>query len=96
MTIKSGIYEQLINTLLQHLLEEFSHELFVEKEKADQAELPHILAHYLFKILNSGLACIKGTDKEKKQIQICNKLRIYWCISLFDAKTDYTLVWKLT
>ncbi|GAK56013.1 superfamily II DNA/RNA helicase [Candidatus Vecturithrix granuli] len=72
--IRSGIYEQLINTLLHYQLEEFSHELLVEKEKADQAELPYILSRYLCKAINTGLKGIKGTDKENKQIQLCNKI----------------------
>ena len=81
--IRSGIYEQLINTLLHRQLEEFSHDLFVEKEKADQTELPHILAHYLFRTIKTNLECIKGADKEKKQIQLCNKV-----IELLANETD--------
>ena len=74
MSVKSGIYEQLINALLQQQLEEVDPHVFIEKEQADQAELANILARYLFKILYKGLECLKGTNKENKQIQLCNDI----------------------
>ena len=37
MSVKSGIYEQLINALLQQQLEEFDPLVFIEKEQAESS-----------------------------------------------------------
>ena len=45
-----------------------------KKSKQNQAELANILARYLSKIIKSGLECLKGTNKEDKQIRLCNDI----------------------
>jgi superfamily II DNA or RNA helicase/HKD family nuclease len=74
MSIKPGLYEQLITDALQQELGQLDSRLEITRSKLDAGESHFILAQYLGQNISHLLARITGTDKLQKQIEVCNKL----------------------
>ncbi len=74
MSIKPGLYEQLITDALQQELGQLDPRLEITRSKLDAGESHFILAQYLGQNISHLLSRITGTDKLQKQIEVCNKL----------------------
>ena len=85
MSIKPGLYEQLITEALQQDLVQLDSRLAITRSKLDPEESHFVLAQYLGQNLSHLLSKITGKDKLQKQIEVCNKL-----IALASTATDQT------
>lgn len=75
--MKTGLYEQIVNTYLSNRLDKIdnNHKLLCELNDSDSNDY---LSQYLFRVLSQGLSEVKGTEnglsKIEKQIDICNEI----------------------
>jgi len=71
--MKPGLYEQVINRLLDTHLSDKRYK--VETEKIEEEESPKILSRYLAEIIEKGLSNLKDSGADiLKQIELCNKI----------------------
>jgi len=71
--MKPGLYEQVINRLLDTHLSDKRYK--VETEKIEEEESPKILSKYLAEILEKGLYNLKDNCADiNRQIELCNKI----------------------
>ncbi len=84
--LKYGIYEEVINTELLHILNQYNNKN-IEKKDIDYAESSLILANYLHNIIRNGLEYITSNDNDSsnidKKVEIVNKI-----INLLAQYTD--------
>ena len=78
MQILTGIYEQVINQVIDNELKEVDlNENIIEKTPIDSAEAQHILAEYLAQVIEKGLIRIREEykdDSKDAQIKACNEI----------------------
>ncbi|MCY6369409.1 DUF3427 domain-containing protein [Clostridium ganghwense] len=76
MTLKNGIYEQIINKLIDDKITASKDTKIINKENIDQAESSKILAAYLEEVTRKALSYVKKSSGNKvlNQVGICNKL----------------------
>ena len=73
--MNEGLYEQLINKLIETKLDGLdTQKYFIEKKTIDKSEASIILSRYLSNTIRIALDHLKGDDKLEKQIQISNKV----------------------
>lgn len=73
--MNEGLYEQLINKLIETKLDGLdTQKYFIEKKTIDKSEASIILSRYLSNTIRIALDQLKGDDKLEKQIQISNKV----------------------
>lgn len=73
--IQQGIYEQLINRLVESKLNELNTDRFyIAKKQIDKIEAGKTLSLYLFEVVNFALNSIVGDNSLTKQIDISNKI----------------------
>ena len=76
IVMKNGIYEQVINRLVNSQLN--SNKIKIIKEQIEKEESPKIFARYLAEIIENGLSNIKDCSEDlTKQIETCNKIIDY-------------------
>ena len=70
-----GLYEQLINKIIDAKLNSLDSEKFyIYKTQIDKTEASRILSRYLSSIINIALQQLKGEDSIEKQITLSNKI----------------------
>ncbi|WP_297086093.1 DEAD/DEAH box helicase [uncultured Draconibacterium sp.] len=70
-----GLYEQLINKLIDSKLNELDkNEFHIKETKVDKSEASKVLSHYLIERIQFALSLISGDDSIEKQIEISNKI----------------------
>jgi superfamily II DNA or RNA helicase len=70
-----GLYEQLINRIIQTKLNELNkNEYFIKETNIDKNEASRILSLYLSGVIQFALDIISGEDRIEKQIQLSNKI----------------------
>jgi len=78
MQILTGIYEQVINQVIDNELKEVDlNENIIDKTAIDSAEAQHILAEYLAQVIEKGLMRIREEykdDSKDAQIKACNEI----------------------
>ncbi len=75
MTLKKGIYEQVINKALNREIEKNISELDIYKEDIEYTDSSRILSQYLSYIIKKGLNYYKSSKEDViKQIDISNRL----------------------
>ena len=78
MQILAGIYEQVINQVIDNELKEIDlDENIIDKTSIDSAEAQHILSEYLAQVIEKGLLRIREQykdDSKYAQIKACNEI----------------------
>lgn len=75
MKLKPGLYEQLINTLIDGALKNLPVEHYKQvTEKIDAVEAHIILSKYLQKITQKSLRSLRAENRLEKQVELCNKI----------------------
>lgn len=78
MQILTGIYEQVINQVIDNELKEIDlNENIIDKTSIDSAEAQHILSEYLAQVIEKGLIRIREQyrdDSKHAQINACNEI----------------------
>lgn len=75
MTLENGLYEQLINKLIENRLEIAGRDSYhIYETKLDKYEAATYLSQYLSKIIRFALNEIKEKDRTIKQIELSNKI----------------------
>lgn len=70
-----GLYEQLINKLIDSKLKNIDRNVFYIKETViDKAEASRVLSQYLSNVIRFALTLISGENSIEKQIEISNKI----------------------
>jgi superfamily II DNA or RNA helicase len=73
--IKDGLYEALINQLLQNRLDELGKDQYhINEIKVDKAEASKVLSNYTINIIHQALSQVTGDNPIEKQIDICNNI----------------------
>ncbi|QSO49291.1 DEAD/DEAH box helicase family protein [Alicyclobacillus mengziensis] len=73
--IRPGLYEQIINRLIQRDLAELDEmEFYVERGPIDDAESTILLAQYMEQVLRVALDTTRGEDSLRKRVELCNQL----------------------
>ena len=71
----NGIYEQLINKLIESELKTVDREQFFVKESAIEiSEASKLLSQYLSEVINCALGLITGENSIEQQIEVSNKI----------------------
>ncbi|MBN1499514.1 MAG: hypothetical protein JW982_05140 [Spirochaetes bacterium] len=71
--MKTGIYEQIINQLIETYLNDSNYK--IDTEKLNENESPKILSQYIAKIIETGLNNLNDTGYDiYEQIKLCNKI----------------------
>ncbi|CAG0994661.1 Putative DNA repair helicase RadD [Methanosarcinales archaeon] len=71
----NGIYEQLINKLIESKLKTVDREQFFVKESAiEKSEVSKLLSQYLSEVINCALNLITDENSIEKQIEVSNKI----------------------
>ena len=82
--VKSGIYEQVLNSLISKQIDSSSH--IVKTGPIDSAEAARVLAMYLSQVIEQGLCIIKDNGgRIDDQISLCNSLIDTIVLSAGDA-----------
>lgn len=98
--MKSGLYEEIISTLLSQNISESAK--YADIERLDVSDSHDYLAQYLYKVLANGLAQIKpasGLSKEKdkqqskldQQIAVCNEIINVLTAKNLDSLDTFTI-----
>ena len=75
MTLKTGLYEQLINMLLDSAVKKLSDGYYeIQKEKIDEAEAHVVLSKYLQIVIQQSLRSLPVERRLEKQIETCNQI----------------------
>ncbi len=75
--LSSGIYEELINKLIQKKLNTIKKDdYYIKTTKIDKSEASIILTQYLSKVIKFALDLLSGEDSIEKQITLINKIII--------------------
>ncbi len=75
MTLKTGLYEQLINMLLDSAVKKLSDGHYeIQKEKIDEAEAHVVLSKYLQIVIQQSLRSLPVERRLEKQIETCNQI----------------------
>lgn len=73
--LKPGIYEKLIDTLLEGALRELPAERYgAASERIDHAESHAILSRYLQKIIRRALRSLPAEDRLERQVELTNRI----------------------
>lgn len=85
MSLKNGIYEQVINKLITEEITALQDTKIINKDNIEEAESNKILAAYLQEVTRKALSYVKKESGSKvlNQVAICNKL-----ISLLREETE--------
>lgn len=85
MSLKNGIYEQVINKLITEKITALQDTKIINKDNIEESESNKILAAYLQEVTRKALSYVKkgSGSKVSNQVAICNKL-----ISLLIEETD--------
>ncbi len=88
-----GLYEQLINKLIESKLNDLDRNAFHIKESAiDKTEASRVLSQYLVEKIRLALSLISGDDSIEKQIEISNKIIFLLRNELNDADFEGDLI----
>ena len=74
MKIKPGLYEQLVTERLLQEIDRLEPPLKAVCDKLDPEESPFVMGQYLGQSISHLLTKIKGNSKQKKQIDLCNRI----------------------
>lgn len=85
MSLKPGLYEQVVTEALRKSISELKPAL-VKAERLDEGESHDVLAEHLQRYLSWVLKGISGPDRLQRQVEVCNRI-ISW---LADAGRDDT------
>ncbi len=85
MSLKNGIYEQVINKLITEEITALQDTKIINKDNIEEAESNKVLAAYLQEVTRKALSYVKKGSGSKvlNQVAICNKL-----ISLLREETE--------
>ncbi|MEL7596636.1 MAG: hypothetical protein AAGU01_00385, partial [Clostridiaceae bacterium] len=85
MSLKNGIYEQVINKLITEEITALQDTKIINKDNIEESESNKILAAYLQEVTRKALSYVKKRSGSKvlNQVAICNKL-----ISLLREETE--------
>ena len=83
MELKNGLYEQVINKLINQYLIKFTETREIFVNKIDQAECHKILSQYMAAVIEKSLSYVRGDNPIEKQIKLCNDI-----INLIATKTQ--------
>ena len=73
--LKPGLYEQVVNQLVQDGLARLDTRIIhIERERMDEAESTGILAQYMTSVIKAALAGLPREDALHKRVQVCNDL----------------------
>ncbi|QSO54143.1 DUF3427 domain-containing protein [Alicyclobacillus curvatus] len=73
--IRPGLYEQIINNLIQRDLAELDpQEFYIERSRLDDAESTILLAKYMEKVLRVALDATRGEHPLNKRVELCNQV----------------------
>lgn len=71
----NGIYEQLINKLIESKLKTVDREQFFVKESAiEKSEASKLISQYLSEVINGALGLITDENSIEQQIEVSNKI----------------------
>lgn len=88
-----GLYEQLINKLIESKLNDLDRNAFYIKESAiDKSEASRVLSQYLTEKIRLALSLISGDESIEKQIEISNKIIFLLRNELNDADFEGDLI----
>ncbi len=91
--IQEGLYEQLINKLVQSKLKDLDRKNFYIKEtEIDKKEASRVLSQYLVEIIHFGLNQISGENCIEKQIELSNKIILLLKTELKNEEFDADLI----
>lgn len=90
---KLGLYEQLINKLIDSKLNELDkNEFHIKETKVDKSEASKVLSQYLIERIQLALSLISGDDSIEKQIEISNKIIRLLSTELNNEEFDNDLI----
>ncbi|WP_297098707.1 DUF3427 domain-containing protein [uncultured Draconibacterium sp.] len=88
-----GLYEQLINKLIDSKLNELDkNEFHIKQTKVDKSEASKVLSQYLIERIQFALSLISGDDSIEKQIEISNKIIRLLSTELNNEEFDNDLI----
>ncbi len=71
----NGIYEQLINKIIESKLKTVDREQFFVKESAiEKSEASKLLSQYLSEVIHCALGLITDENSIEQQIEVSNKI----------------------
>lgn len=94
MTLSNGIYESVINKLIDEEIQNLqdNKNKYIDSKNIDKAEGSSVLSKYMAIVVNKALNQVSGEDKLNKQVEICNKIiNILKDELKIDDLNDYTI-----
>lgn len=91
--LQPGIYEQLINQLIEAKLSNLGREnFFIKETPIDKTEAARTLSLYLADVIKLAMNLMTGEDKLEKQIQLANQIILLLRDALNNAEFDGDLI----
>ncbi|MEZ4828248.1 MAG: DUF3427 domain-containing protein [Bacteroidia bacterium] len=91
--MEQGIYEQIINKLIEYRLTELDREVYyIEKKKIDANEAAQVLSQYLTGVIRMALGMVSGDHRLERQVEISNQIILLLKSALNNMAFDEDLI----